>query len=136
MCTANKTPGQWRAHGRYIARESAGGATQVQVIRNGMSGEMAPVEPAAELERWQSESDLRLWKLIVLPEFEERLDLDRPRAISWIALRGSGTTNPVAICPVITFGTISGRSRKTCAPGRWDIATTWMPPDLLHAGDG
>jgi hypothetical protein len=28
MYTANKTAGQWRAHGRYIARESAGGAAR------------------------------------------------------------------------------------------------------------
>ena len=36
-----------------------------------------PAEPAKELERWQSEGDPRLWKLIVSPEFGERLDLDR-----------------------------------------------------------
>ncbi len=27
MYTANKTAGQWKAHGRYIARESANGGT-------------------------------------------------------------------------------------------------------------
>ncbi len=77
MYSANKTPGQWRAHGRYIARESAGGAlfrSGTNGIREG--GDLA-VDPAKELERWQSEGDPRLWKLIVSPEFGERLDLDQ-----------------------------------------------------------
>jgi type IV secretory pathway VirD2 relaxase len=77
MYSANKTPGQWRAHGRYIARESAGGAafrSGTDGIKEG--GDLA-VDPAKELERWQSEGDPRLWKLIVSPEFGERLDLDR-----------------------------------------------------------
>ena len=71
MYSANKTTGQWRAHGRYIARESAGGA----VFRSGTNGigeggDLA-VDPAKELERWQSEGDPRLWKLIVSPEIDE-----------------------------------------------------------------
>ena len=77
MYTANKTAGQWRAHGRYIARESAGGSVLSQ-LGNDVHGEVSrPAEPAKELERWQSEGDPRLWKLIVSPEFGERLDLDR-----------------------------------------------------------
>jgi hypothetical protein len=77
MYSANKTTGQWRAHGRYIARESAGGAvfhSGTNGIREG--GDLA-VDPAKELERWQSEGDPRLWKLIVSPEFGDRLDLDQ-----------------------------------------------------------
>jgi type IV secretory pathway VirD2 relaxase len=82
MYSANKTPGQWRAHGRYIARESAGGAALGQVMSAKAGIESPderdqPVLPAKELERWQSEGDLRLWKLIVSPEFGERLELDR-----------------------------------------------------------
>jgi len=57
MYAANKTPGQWKAHGRYIARESAGGTAQGQVMADGASRESAPVEPAAELERWQREGE-------------------------------------------------------------------------------
>jgi type IV secretory pathway VirD2 relaxase len=77
MYTANKTAGQWRAHGRYIARESTGGSVLSQ-LGNNVHGEVSrPAEPAKELERWQSEGDPRLWKLIVSPEFGERLDLDR-----------------------------------------------------------
>ena len=63
--------------GRYIARESAGGSVLSQ-LGNRVPGEVSrPAEPAKELERWQSEGDPRLWKLIVSPEFGERLDLDR-----------------------------------------------------------
>ncbi len=77
MYTANKTAGQWRAHGRYIARESGGGAVLFRSAGEVPAGNNGRLDPASELERWQSESDPRLWKLIVSPEFGERLDLDR-----------------------------------------------------------
>lgn len=77
MYTANKTAGQWRAHGRYIARESSGGAVLSQAVDEKLDGAHQPIDPARELERWQSEGDPRLWKLIVSPEFGERVDLDR-----------------------------------------------------------
>lgn len=77
MYTANKTAGQWKAHGRYIARESANGGTVGNLMSRGTAEGTVPLEPAMELERWQSEGDPRLWKLIVSPEFGERLDLDR-----------------------------------------------------------
>ncbi|MBS1859848.1 MAG: relaxase/mobilization nuclease domain-containing protein [Acidobacteria bacterium] len=35
------------------------------------------MNPAGELDRWQREGDPRLWKLIVSPEFGERVDFDR-----------------------------------------------------------
>jgi type IV secretory pathway VirD2 relaxase len=77
MYTANKTAGQWRAHGRYIARESGGGAVLFQAVDEGLEGASQSPDPARELERWQTAGDPRLWKLIVSPEFGERLDLDR-----------------------------------------------------------
>lgn len=77
MYTANKTAGQWRAHGRYIARESGGGAVLFREPDEVLAGTDGRVDPASELERWQSEGDPRLWKLIVSPEFGERVDLDR-----------------------------------------------------------
>lgn len=77
MYTANKTAGQWRAHGRYIARESSGGAVLSSFVEEALEGARRPMDPARELERWQSEGDPRLWKLIVSPEFGERVDLDR-----------------------------------------------------------
>ena len=72
MYTANKTPGQWKAHGRYIARESAGGTVLGPLMTSGVDTRDLPLEPAKELARWQTEGDPRLWKLIVSPEFGER----------------------------------------------------------------
>jgi hypothetical protein len=77
MYTANKTPGQWKAHGRYLARESAGGTVLGPLMTPGVDTRDLPLDPAKELARWQTEGDPRLWKLIVSPEFGERLDLDR-----------------------------------------------------------
>jgi hypothetical protein len=77
MYTVNKTSGQWKAHGRYIARESAGSTVLGPLMTSGVDVKDLPVEPANELARWQTEGDPRLWKLIVSPEFGERLDLDR-----------------------------------------------------------
>ena len=112
MYSANKTPGQWRAHGRYIARESAGGTalSQVMSAKAGIEspdGRDQPVLPAKELERWQSAGDPRLWKLIVSPEFGERLDLDRltrdlmarmerdlGTGLEWVAVTHFNTEHP------------------------------------------
>lgn len=77
MYTANKTAGQWKAHGRYIARESAGGAVLYRGASDRGDSRNRPLDPAKELERWQQEGDRRLWKLIVSPEFGERIDLDQ-----------------------------------------------------------
>lgn len=67
----NTSSGQWRAHGRYIARESAAGGGV------GFKGTEESVDIAARLEGWQKAGDERLWKLIVSPEFGDRLDLKR-----------------------------------------------------------
>lgn len=69
---ANKVTGQWRAHGRYIIRDSAASAEL-----SGKGSESRRENAAAELHRWQVEGDPRLWKLIVSPEFGDRIDLDR-----------------------------------------------------------
>ena len=75
MYAKNTVAGQWRAHGRYIARESAtygGDSTAV-----GFDGRGESIDIAAQLESWQKASDERLWKLIVSPEFGDRADLKR-----------------------------------------------------------
>lgn len=68
--TKSKIAGQWRAHGRYIARESA-----TQNGAAGLSAESVSAEPAQVLDRWQKEGDARIWKFIVSPEFGDRVDL-------------------------------------------------------------
>jgi len=107
MYTANKTPGQWKAHGRYIARESAGGTVLGSLTTSGVDARDLPLEPAKELARWQTEGDPRLWKLIVSPEFGERLDLDRltrdlmarmekdlGTKLEWVAVQHFNTEHP------------------------------------------
>lgn len=69
----NVVRGQWRAHGRYIARESAA----TEPINAGFDGEKHGIDMAVRLDSWQSAGDQRLWKIIVSPEFGERADLVR-----------------------------------------------------------
>ena len=67
----NHIRGQWAAHGRYIARESANA--------DGVGFNMTSDEVAipATLAGWQKSGDRRLFKMIVSPEFGERLDLKK-----------------------------------------------------------
>lgn len=107
MYAANKTDGQWKAHGRYIARESAGGAALGRGPIDRENAENRPLDPARELERWQHEGDPRLWKLIVSPEFGERVDLarltrelmermegDLGTRLEWVAVTHFNTEHP------------------------------------------
>jgi hypothetical protein len=70
----NRTRGQWRAHGRYLARESA---VDAEAVEAGFNHELDGVNVVHELERWQSAGDQRLWKVILSPEFGDRIDLRR-----------------------------------------------------------
>ncbi len=65
----NKTKGQWRAHGRYLERDSAVGENQA--FDQAETG----VDLQERLARWQSAGDNRLFKFILSPEFGDRLDL-------------------------------------------------------------
>jgi type IV secretory pathway VirD2 relaxase len=73
--SANKNPGQWKAHGRYVARESAtqGG----KAAEAGFNVTEQNLDIAAMLDKWQSAGDERLFKIIVSPEFGDRLKLQR-----------------------------------------------------------
>jgi hypothetical protein len=73
--SANKSPGQWRAHGHYIARESATQKENVKAV--GFSATESSVEVAGRLASWQSGGDERMFKIIVSPEFGERMDLEK-----------------------------------------------------------
>src|ERR1700728_3284282 len=65
MYAKNVTSGQWRAHGHYIARESATHDRDAKAV--GFDGTSESIDIAERLERWQKASDERLWKLIVSP---------------------------------------------------------------------
>src|ERR1035438_6510704 len=62
MYAKNTTTGQWRAHGRYLVRESVtfdGGSRGI-----GFDGKGESAEIAQRLESWQRAGDERLWKII------------------------------------------------------------------------
>jgi type IV secretory pathway VirD2 relaxase len=69
----NRVAGQWRAHGRYIERESA---TRDEASA-GFDAEHDSIDVSRELQDWQVAGDPRLWKVIISPEFGERLDLQK-----------------------------------------------------------
>ena len=75
MYAKNTIAGQWRAHGRYVARESATHEGDPKAVGFDDRGES--IDISARLESWQKAGDERLWKLIVSPEFGDRADLKR-----------------------------------------------------------
>jgi len=75
MYAKNTVAGQWRAHGRYVARESATQEGDPKAV--GFDGRGESIDMAKRLESWQKAGDERLWKLIVSPEFGDRADLKR-----------------------------------------------------------
>jgi hypothetical protein len=97
----NHVRGQWAAHGRYISRESAN--------PDGVGFNMSSDEVAipATLAGWQKSGDPRLFKMIVSPEFGERLDLkkhtrdlitrlsqDLNADLDWVAVAHFNTGHP------------------------------------------
>src|SRR6267378_4020625 len=103
--SANKNPGQWKAHGRYVARESAtqGG----KASEAGFNATEQNVDIAAKLDKWQGAGDERLFKIIVSPEFGDRLNLhqyarelmhrvehDLDTQLEWVAAVHRNTEHP------------------------------------------
>jgi hypothetical protein len=104
MYCKNSTRGQWKAHGRYLARESAHrdhpqGAT--------FDDHTQEIDIASRLQQWQSAGDERLWRIVVSPEFGDRLDLPRltrelmkrmehdlGSSLEWAAVCHFNTDNP------------------------------------------
>jgi type IV secretory pathway VirD2 relaxase len=98
----NVVKGHWRAHGRYITRESASGESTV-----GFNQTQQSIDVPSTLERWQAAQDARLWKIIISPEFGERLDLtcltrdllsrvekDLHAQLEWVAVAHFNTEHP------------------------------------------
>jgi len=75
MYAKNTVAGQWRAHGRYVARESATQDADPKAV--GFDGRGESIDIAERLDGWQRAGGERLWKLIVSPEFGDRADLRR-----------------------------------------------------------
>jgi len=75
MYLQNKVRGQWKAHGRYLARESATFENDAKPV--GFSRDIEGVDIAGKLQSWQAAGDQQFWKLIVSPEFGDRVELTR-----------------------------------------------------------
>jgi len=67
----NTVRGQWGAHGRYLERESASGQEA------GFDAQATNVRISTRLGNWQASKDELLWKLIISPEFGDRVNLER-----------------------------------------------------------
>ncbi len=104
MYAKNATRGQWKAHGRYIARESA---SQDRAVEAGFDATERGINIAARLDQWQSAGDERMWKIIVSPEFGDKMDLtkltrdlmqrmtwDLDTHLDWVAVSHFNTDNP------------------------------------------
>ncbi len=100
----NRISGQWRAHGKYISRDSA---VKTSGTEPGFSATADSVDVADALDTWQSARDERVFKLIVSPEFGDRVDLQRitremmsrmetelSRKLAWCAVAHFNTEHP------------------------------------------
>lgn len=150
--SANKNPGQWKAHGRYVARESAtqGG----KAAEAGFNSTEQNLDIAAKLDKWQGAGDERLFKIIVSPEFGDRLNLhqytrellhrmehDLGTQLEWVAAVHHNTEHPhvhIALRGVDKKGIplrlpreyIRGgfaSAQKKLLPRLWGIAPPQMP---------
>jgi len=101
----NKNAGQWRAHGRYIARDTAtqGGDPS----RAGFDATRTDINIASVLDGWQHAGDDLIFKMIVSPEFGDRLNLqdqarkliqrmekDLGTRLEWVAAAHFNTEHP------------------------------------------
>ena len=103
----NRVRGQWKAHGRYLSRETATFENDLRGV--GFSDENKAVDIAGQLADWQAAGDQQLWKLIVSPEFGDRVDLPRlthemikqmekdlGTKLEWVAAEHHNTEHPHA----------------------------------------
>jgi type IV secretory pathway VirD2 relaxase len=98
----NKNPGQWKAHGTYIARDSA--TMEGTSSRSGFDATRTDVNIPALLDAWQKAGDERIFKIIVSPEFGERMNLkDQTRRL--IKLMESDLATPLQWVAATHFNT-------------------------------
>jgi type IV secretory pathway VirD2 relaxase len=132
----NKVRGQWKAHGRYLARESAAFENDLKPV--GFSRETTGMDIAGKLQSWQTAGDQQFWKLIVSPEFGDRADLSRLTRelikqmekdlgtdLDWVAAEHRNTEHPhvhVVIRGVSDSGEVLRLSRDYVQQGIRGIA--------------
>lgn len=131
----SKIHGQWKAHGRYLARESA---AQGRDEGAGFSRDNQRIDIASELDAWQKAGDQRLWKLILSPEFGESVDFNRltrdvmatmakdlGTGLEWIAVAHYNTEHPhvhITLRGLREDGTALRMSREYVQQGIREIA--------------
>ena len=71
----NTVRGQWGAHGRYVARESATHEIDGKTV--GFDQKDESIDISVKLDGWQKAGDERMWKFIISPEFGEQINLNR-----------------------------------------------------------
>jgi type IV secretory pathway VirD2 relaxase len=127
----NASRGQWRAHGRYLVRESVAFDGGSRGIGFDEKGEAADIPQ--RLEDWQRANDERLWKIIISPEFGDRANLktltrdllarmakDLATPLEWAAVAHYNTEHPhvhVAVRGVRADGTPLRMSRDYIRQG-------------------
>jgi type IV secretory pathway VirD2 relaxase len=132
----DKTRGQWKAHGRYLARESATHENPVEGV--GIGREDHNIDIASRLENWQRSGDERLWKLIISPEFGDQADLRRLTSdlmermekdlatdLEWVAVEHHNTEHPhthVVVRGIRSDGTSLRMSRDYIQQGIRSVA--------------
>jgi hypothetical protein len=142
----NKMRGHWKAHGRYLARESA--TIKDDLKGAGFSREGEGIDIAALLAGWQAAGDERLWKLIVSPEFGDRIDLSRLTRdligqmerdlgtdLEWLAVEHHNTEHPhvhIVIRGVTTGGGALRFSRDYIQHGIRGIAEDRCTRQIGH----
>jgi hypothetical protein len=128
----NTVRGQWRAHGRYLERESASGGG------SGFDARETELNVSTRLQGWQARKDELLWKLIISPEFGDRIDLqlltrnvmsrvavDVGGPLEWVAVAHHNTEHPhvhVALRGVIGDGAALRLKRDYVKNGIREIA--------------
>src|SRR5437660_12742177 len=70
----NKSAGKWKAHGYYLARERA--TEKAEKNAAGFNRTENAVDISRRLDTWQQAGDERLFKIIISPEFGDRIDLE------------------------------------------------------------
>ena len=140
----NKTAGQWKAHGRYLARESA---TQRAAQRQGGFGDVQDkLDVAKLLDEWQRAGDPRLWKIILSAEFGEKLDMQKlargvmaqvekeiGAGVEWVAMAHYNTGHPhvhVAMRGIDRHGREVRLPKEFVKQGIRKIAEDWCTEEL------
>jgi type IV secretory pathway VirD2 relaxase len=106
------------------------------------------MDVASRLQQWQANSDRRLWKLILSPEFGERLDLQRfvrdvmsrmesdmHTSLDWVAVAHFNTVHPhvhIALRGVDKNGSEFKLPREHVKEGLRAVAQHFVPAQLGH----